>query len=386
MSDITASLQTLRTPWRAVAAAFALNGVLLGVWASRIPAITEIHGLSPSRLGLILLFMGAGALISFPLAGRLADSLGAARITRWVAVGYIFTLILIGVAPGPVWLAGAVFLFGMHHGSMDVVMNTWATEVEKHMGRSVMASFHAMWSFGAGAGAGIGYFATSAGLGVSSHFTLAALLFGALLLPFVLTPWQSETRPHDPNAAVFALPRGALVLVGIIALAAAVGEGAIADWGAVFLVQEAGAREAQATLGYTVFSIAMVAMRLSADRIITLAGPVAVARASGVIAAAGMLLALGFATLPMTLLGFALVGVGYAAAVPLAFSRAAIDPDIPPGQAIASVATLGYGGLLLGPPMIGFVAEATSLRVAFGLLAALALLITAFGSVLRREE
>ena len=374
----------IRTPWRTIAAAFALNGILLGIWASRIPAIVEIHGLSEARLGMMLLFMGCGALVSFPLAGRLADGLGAAPVTRVIAVSYGLSLILLALAPSPVWLAAALFVFGMMHGSMDVVMNTWATEVERHMGRSVMSSFHAMWSLGAGVGAATGFAATSYGWSVPQHFTAAALISAAVLLPFLTFPWTSVTRPHDPNAPAFALPRGPLVLVGVVAMAAAMGEGAVADWSAVFLRNVVGTDEAQATLGYTLFSVTMVAMRLVVDRFVTRFGAVPIARISGLAAASGMLLVAGFATLPASLLGFVLLGIGYAAVFPLAFSRAAADPLVPPGQAIASVATLGYGGLLLGPPLIGFIAEATSLRWAFLLLALLAFLISALAPVLRR--
>lgn len=375
----------LRTPWRGVAAAFAFNGLLLGIWAARIPAMVERHGLSESQLGLLLLFMGMGALVSFPLAGRLADSLGAVRLTRWVATAYVFTLVFVALAPSPAWLAAALFVFGMSHGSMDVVMNSWATEVEKHMRRSVMSSFHAMWSLGAGAGAATGFVATSLGWSVPLHFIAGSLLSGAILLPFLTIDWVSETRERTAGAPVFALPRGALVLVGIIALAAAMGEGAIADWSAVYLKDVVGSSEAQATLGYTVFSVTMVAMRLVVDRLVMRLGPVAMARLSGVLAAAGMIVVIGIPGLSTALAGFVLMGLGYAAVMPLAFSRAAADANVPPGQAIASVATLGYGGLLMGPPLIGFVAEATSLRVAFGILAALALLVTILAKVLARE-
>ncbi|SDJ06376.1 MFS transporter [Aliiruegeria lutimaris] len=385
MSDIRLPRVTaLRSPWRAVAAAFAFNGILLGIWASRIPAIVDRHGLSEAQLGLLLLFMGFGALVSFPLAGRLADGLGAVRITRAVSAAYVFTLLLIALAPSPAWLGAALFVFGMAHGSMDVVMNTWATEVEKLMKRSVMSSFHAMWSLGAGLGAATGYAATRLGWSIELHFTLGSLLSAGLLLPFLSLPWTSATRPHDPNAPIFAIPRGALVMVGIMALSAAVGEGAVADWSAIYLADVVGTDLSQAALGFTVFSVTMVAMRLVVDQLVLRFGPVRMAQASGVLSASGLLLVVSFATLPMTLAGFVLMGLGYAAVMPLAFSRAAIDANIPPGQAIASVATLGYGGLLLGPPVIGFVAEASSLRLAFALLAVLALTITVFARVLRR--
>ena len=174
------------------------------------------------------------------------------------------------------------------------------------------------------------------------------------------------------------------MLVGLLALASGAGEGAVADWSAIYLRDTVGTGEAQATLGYAVFSVAMVAMRLVADPLVTRIGPVRMARAAGVCAAAGVLLVTLPVTLPAALAGFALMGFGYATVVPLAFSRAAADPHVPPGQAIASVATLGYGALLLAPPTIGFLSEVTSLRTALMLLAGLAALITLLAPVLRR--
>ncbi|WP_068118173.1 MFS transporter [Tropicimonas marinistellae] len=375
----------IRTPWRAVAATFALNGVLLGSWASRIPAVMETHGLSEGRFGLLLLVMGVGALISFPLAGRLADRMGAVTVTHRLSWVYLLSLVLLALAPGPIWLAGAMLFFGMCHGSMDVTMNSWATEVEKHMGRSVMSSFHAMWSLGTGTGAAAGALATGLGLSVTTHFALAAIVFGAFFLWFAYIPWTSVTQPHDPDAPAFALPRGVLVLVGLMALASGAGEGAVADWSAVYLLKDIGATEARAALGFTVFSVVMVAMRLTVDRLVTWLGPVTVARASGLAAVAGLLLVILAPGLGVALAGFGLMGVGYAAVYPLAFSRAARDPDVPPGQAIASVATLGYSAILLAPPIIGFIAETASLRAAFTLLAGLSLLITLLAGVLRSE-
>lgn len=374
----------IRTPWRAVAAAFALNGILLGSWASRIPAIVETHGLSETGLAALLLCMGVGALVSFPLAGRLSDGVGAVRVTRAVAVIYLVGIVLVAAAPEPILLGAALFVFGGAHGAMDVCMNSWATEVEKAGRRSVMSSFHAMWSFGAGVGAGIGFAAVHLSVPVWAHFVGVAVLAAALFGPLMGIAWTSQTRPRGAADPVFALPRGPLLLVGLIALASGLGEGAMADWSAIFLTDVVGSGEASATLGYAVFSVTMVAMRLMVDGLVTRFGPTRVARASGLIAAAGLVLAILPATLTAALLGFALMGVGYAALIPVAFSRAASDPIVPPGQGIAAVATLGYGSLLMGPPAIGLLAEATSLRVAFAVLAVVALGVSALSPVLSR--
>ena len=372
----------LRTPWRCVAAAFALNGILLGSWASRIPAFVDRLALDERTLGALLLAMGIGALVSFPLAGRFSDRLGAARLTRWIAAGYLLSFVVLGVSFSMGMLAVALFAFGMFHGSMDVAMNSWASEVERHMKRSVMSSFHAMWSLGAGLGAAGGYVATSFGATPGMHFLITVVVSAAVFGPFLMAPWASETRTGAPQDPVFALPRGALILVGIMALAAGLGEGAAVDWSAVFLKETLQTPEAQATFGYAAFSVTMVVMRLCVDRLITRFGAVNVARASGLLAASGYALCAVTSALPVALAGFILMGLGYAAVVPMAFSRAANDPDVPAGQAIASVATLCYGAMLLGPPVIGFMAHATSLRIPFAMVGAAAVLIALFAPAL----
>lgn len=369
-----------RTPRVAVAAMFVLNGGLLGIWASRIPALAEKHVLGPNLLGLLLLCLAAGAITSFPLAGRLADRFGAAPVTRVIAVAYALALVALAVAPSLPLLGLSLFAFGMAHGAMDVTMNVWAAEVEKAAGRAIMASFHAMFSLGAGLGAGLGYFAIRQAVTVPAHFTVAGLGLAALALIFATAPWASQRSLKPRKKSLFAFPQGALALVGLIALASAMGEGAVADWGAVYLNGTLGTTEAQATLGYSAFSVAIFAARLVADLAIRRLGAARIARASGIAAIAGVLTMISATGLLTALSGFALMGLGYATLFPLAFSRAAADPGISPGHAIASVATLGYGGLLAGPPMIGFLAEVIGLRLALGSLAVFAVMIVAFAA------
>lgn len=379
---LTISLSAIRTPWRAVSAMFILNGALFGIWASRIPAAANRHELAPGQLGLLLLLMAAGAIVSFPLAGRTVDRLGSAVVTRRIALAYLLSLVLISFMPN-VWLLGtALFLFGMAHGAMDVAMNAWAAEVERKSGRPQMSSFHAMFSFGAGLGAASGYFAVSADLSMQVHFVLAASLFGTITFWFSSIGWVSENSGPEEKNPVYSLPKGPLFFVGFVAFCASIGEGAMADWSAIFLVDVAEANEANAALGYTLFSLAMVVTRLVGDRIIAALGPVLAARVAGFVAASGAALAVISAEYLPVLLGFMLMGVGYAVIMPLAFSRAANDTQLAPGQAIASVATLGYGGMLLGPPLIGFAAEATSVRLAFLILCCLALAIIVFAGTL----
>ncbi len=371
--------------WRAVAAMFILNGALFGIWASRIPAVRDRLDLTHEALGLGLLFMAAGAVCSFPITGRLTDKFGAVAITRVIAVLYTFSLILLALAGGFWSLAAFLFVFGAFHGSMDVAMNAWAAEVEQAYDKPVMSSFHAMWSLGAGLGALSGYGAVQMGLSVLQHFLLAGGVVVALALALSWVRWTSKRSASKPGS-VFALPSGALILVGFTALCGALGEGAVADWSAIFLRDVTGATESIAALGYAVFSVTMVAFRLAGGVVIARFGPVATARFGGVCAALGVFGVVSAGEAGLALAGFALMGVGYAVIMPLAFSRAANDPHVPPGQAIASVATLGYGGLLIGPPLIGFLAELMTLRLAFAVLLPLAVLIIVLAGALKRAD
>ncbi|MFW2587000.1 MFS transporter [Sagittula sp. SSi028] len=370
------------SPRLAVSAAFALNGALLGAWAARVPAVVDRFALSEAALGLLLLGLGLGALASFPLAGRGADRHGAYGVTCVLAVVYALGLLAVGLAPTVPLLAVALVFFGAGHGAMDVTMNAWAAEVERHAGKSIMPSFHAMWSLGAGVGAAGGWYAVRTDLGLGAHFVATGVLCVAVFGPLMMTRWTSDTTKGG-QAGLFTLPKGPLIAVGLIALCGGTGEGAVVDWSALYLTEVVGTSAARGALGFAVFSVTMVAMRLSVGRLITRYGAVAVARGSGLSAAAGvacLMISPGFGT---AMLGYVLMGMGYAAIIPLAISRAAADPHIPPGQAIASVATLGYGAMLLGPPSIGFLAEAWGLRLAFGLVGTLAICVIVAAGALR---
>jgi len=296
---------SIRRAWIAVAGMFALNGALFGIWASRVPAIADRHGLDHGALGLSLLFLAGGAVGSFPLAGRAADRFGAAATTRVLALVYPLALILLPLMPGPVSLAGALFVFGALHGAMDVAMNGWGAEVERRYRRPVMSSFHALFSLGAGLGAFSGYVAAGTEMSILAHFATTAAV---ATVPAVLLARVSWASPRTASAAgsVFALPSGALLLVGVVAFCASLGEGAMADWSAVFLRDVTGADESTAALGYAAFSAAMVAVRLMGDVAIRWLGVAATARAGGICAAIGAALAVASPGAGAVLAGFAI--------------------------------------------------------------------------------
>ena len=374
--------------WRAIVAAFALNGLLFGAWAARVPAFKDRFDLEPAILGLLLLALAGGAIVSFPLAGALSEKWGPDRLTIRCSWAYAPALVLLAVAPSAVTLGLALFVFGAMHGAMDVAMNGWGARVERKLDRSTMSIFHALFSLGAGLGAASGFLTASIGLGVTVHFCIVAVVGAALALPVMIAAREQspETQANKTTGPLFALPTGTLFLVGLVAFSVSMGEGAMADWSAVFLRVSLDVTEAQAALGYAVFSVAMVVIRFAGGVLVQRFGAVATTRASTATAFVGLIIAVASSSLTMTLAGFAFVGIGYAVVMPLVFSRAAMDPTMPSGPAIAAVATLGYGGMLLGPPVIGFVAQLTGVQLSFLVLAALALLAFVLASNLKVSD
>ncbi|WP_299372188.1 MFS transporter [uncultured Kiloniella sp.] len=388
----------LRSPRWAVTAMFILNGALYGSWAARIPSLKHSFDLSAGDLGLLLLLMSGGAIAAFPVSGGLTDRFGSAKVTLVCAVVCCVSIAMVGYSPVIAMLCVAVVLFGAGLGAMDVAMNAWAAEVERDYGRSIMSSFHAFFSVGAGIGAGLGAIAAWEGISYGHQFFILALILSPLIwfsaLPNVFSPSKEQLIPQKdkpepettkPKGPRLIMPRGALLVVALVAFSCAVGEGAMADWSAVFLTSVIKVGEGQAAFGYTVFSITMVAMRFVGDRLIIRFGPVNILRFCGGAALIGSSITATASGLWMTYLGLALMGVGYSIVFPLVFSRAANSKQLSPGVAIASVATFSYGGLLLGPPLIGFIAEISSLRFAFGLFVLLALVVV-IGSVAFRQN
>ncbi len=374
---------------RAVAINFFALGSAIGLWASRIPDLKQAHNLNEAQFGVLLLVMAFGAVISFPVAGFFVDRNGAANVTKVLSIATLFFVVSLAFA-SPLWVMGVfVFVTGCCIGSLDVAMNGWGAEVEKAAGRPMMSSFHGIYSLGAGAGAAAGAAALWAHMSLQGHFVLWGAVIATLVVYAVCTKWLAQPAPQLETGAkspVFVLPKGSLFFVGIMALVAALGEGAITDWAALYQIQELGFEKSQAAMGFAIFSVAMVVMRFAGDGLIARYGAVPVARLSGIAAVFGTLLVVAGTHIWLVWAGCAIMGLGNAVIFPLAMSRAAADQTMSTGAALAAVATLGYGAFLFGPPVLGFIGEAVSLRAAFGLVAVLALLIVFLAGTLKVED
>jgi MFS family permease len=374
----------------AVAAMFFYNGALLATWVSRIPALQSERGLSHGMLGLALLVIALGAVVAMPLAGWFSPRVGSRLVTQLTAVGMCVSLPFLVMAPNGPWFVVALFVFGAVHGALDVSMNTQAVAVEKRYGRPINSTFHALFSLGGLVGAAVGGLVAWAGIAPFAHFSVAALVLGGLIWTFAFPRLLDAGEPHERRAekvvrAKFAWPKPALIALGALAFFVMMGEGAMADWSAVYLRQATGAGEGVAAAGYAAFSITMAIGRFSGDWLSTRFGAVTLVRISGTIATVGMALAL-FRPSPLAgLMGFACVGAGFATVVPMAFTAAGRTPGVSAGAALATASTIGYFGFLLGPPVIGFVAELVGLRGALGLILLTSALIVVLAPVVRQS-
>jgi MFS family permease len=362
-----------------VAAAFLIHATVSGTWAPRLPAIKDSLELSDGELGTALVGLALGLLAGTRLAGVPVDRIGSRPLMR---VGFLLlcaTLVLPALAGGLVTLFLALFALGLASGMLDVAMNAQGIEVERHLERPLLSGLHGLWSVGLGIGAGVAALAAGAGVGPLEHFALvgAVLAVGSLVAMrgLLAAPLPDAGEPVGETGNVPWTP--ALVLLGVISFCSFVGEGAASDWSAVYLAQELSASPGLAAAGFAAFATAMALARFAADPLRARLGPVALVRGGSLLAAIGLFAGLTVHEPAAAIAAFALVGAGLAPIVPIAFSAAGdLDPRAT-GRLVGRVATLGYVGSVAGPIAIGWLAEATSLRAALGLVVLLALVVAA---------
>ena len=354
-----------------MAIVFFANGFGFASWASRVPAVRQALSLTDGQLGTALLALGAGALIAFPLAGGAIGRLGARTLTFALGIAYCIVLPQPAFMTSLFALSASLLLFGALNGAMDVSMNALAVKVEEHLGRPIMSGLHGMWSAGGVCGAALGGAMAHWNITPAVHLAVVAVVLSLAL--FTARRWLPSTpvEPVEPGPR-FARPQADTLGLGAIVMCAFLIEGAMADWSAVYLHDGLGTTAAVAALGYAAFSLSMMGMRLAGDSLFARWRASSLLRLFNASAAVAMAVALWTQSTPLTLGAFVLTGVGVAAVAPLVFGAAAKRSRRGPGFGIAAMATLGYGGFLLGPPLIGWLAQMTSLRIALLVLSALA--------------
>jgi MFS family permease len=366
-------------PRTAVAAAFLIHSMVSGTWAPRLPAIKESLELSDGELGTALVGLAIGLVVGTRVAGAPIDRWGSRPFMRAGFPLLAATLLLPALADNGVQLFLALLVLGVASGALDVAMNAQGIEVERTLRKPILSGLHGLWSVGLGLGAGVAALAAAAGLDPLPHFAIVAAVLALASLVFLrgLLPEHEQIRALEPDnedriPLRWTLP---LALLGVIVFCSFVGEGSASDWSAVYMTQELGTSQALGALAFASFAVTMATMRFVADSLRTRFGNVVLVRGGSLVAAGGLGLALLINEPAAAIAGFALLGLGLAAVVPIAFAAAGeMDPRAT-GSLVGRVATVGYVGSVAGPIAIGWLAEATSLRTALGLVVVLALVI-----------
>ena len=367
----------LSSPRVAVSAAFLIHSAVSGTWAPRLPAIKESLGLSDGELGTALVGLAVGLLIGTRLAGAPVDRFGSRPVMRAGFPLLAATLVLPGLADSLVTLFLALFVLGLASGALDVAMNAQGIEVERVLQRPILSGLHGLWSVGLGIGAGVAALAASIDAEPLEQFAVVAAVLAVASLVFMrgllAAHRPAPGEPREEHVIVRWTP--ALVLLGVIAFCSFVGEGAASDWSAVYMTQELGSSEALGAVAFAGFAVTMAITRFAVDPLRGRLGNVVLVRGGSLIAAAGLGIGLLVHEPAAAIAGFALLGLGLAPVVPIAFSAAGEHDPPATGRLVGRVATLGYVGSVAGPITIGWLAEATSLRTALGLVVVLALVI-----------
>lgn len=378
----TANPRSIDAARWAISTVFLLNGAGIGLWAAHVPTVQARMGIDTGMLSMVLLTVAAGALLAMPLMGGLTGRWGTRRMVLLSGFAFAAMTPLIMGAPSLPLLFIAAFLFGVSNGALDVAMNANASEVESARGLPTMSSFHGFFSLGGLFGAGIGGLLVGQGLGHGQGALMVGVVT-AVVLALSASRVMGFAASHGAGSH-FSLPRGAALSLGLLALLCFAVEGALVDWSALLMQERTGATAASAALGFSAFSIAMAACRFAGDRLIVRFGALRIMVIGGLAMFAGLALAVASTHFVLSAVGFALVGLGAANVVPLLFGAAARIPGMSAGNGVAAVATLGYGGLLLAPPVLGWVAMHSSIMVALGGLSLSGLVIALSARIIRR--
>lgn len=358
----------LRATRMALSALFLLNGVGIASWAAHVPFIKQRFEFSDALLGFALLSMSLGSVVTLLGGGRLIARFGSRLVIIVAGFTFCLALALLMLVPVAPLLFLLLPIFGTSIGAMEVGINVQSVEVEKRYARPIMSTFHALFSVGGLLGAGIAALSLAREVLPSVHMGIIALVLVAIVL--VGMPQLLRAEPSQgAGGTALALPRGPLLGLGMLAFFCLVAEGAMADWSAVYLRDRLGTDAAFAAAGYAAFSVAMAAGRFGGDALRARTGAVPLVRVSAALAALGLGVALLVAQPVAALLGFACVGLGLANIVPILFTAAGRTPGVASEVGIAAVVSFGYFGFLIGPPLIGFVAQVTSLSWGLALVA-----------------
>ena len=340
-------------------------GVVVGTWGTHIPSVKARYALSEATLSIVLLAVAVGTVLALFIAGRIVGRLGARRTTALAALSMSLLLGVVLEYPSVMALLPAMMIFGASMSLFDVAINTEGSELESVSGRTIMSNLHGMFSVGGMTGAALASYLFD--IEVAPHWQLFGVCGGIAIVSLIASLGMLETHAgsgEEGERAQFAWPRGLLLIIGILILAGMTAEGVMYDWSVLYLKQDVGMPQAQAALGYATFSAAMALSRFGGDFLRSRYSEQALLRFGATVAAVAMAIVLISANPLVAFVGFALAGAGLAPVAPILFNAATRVPGVSRAAAIASVTSIGYSGFMIGPPLIGSIATATSLTIA----------------------
>lgn len=373
----------------AACAFYFIQGLVFASWASRIPDIKQTLQLNDAALGSLLFVIPLGQMVAMAFSGYAVGKYGSRRMVTLAAILYPGALILLGLSRNVTELTAALFFFGMAANLSNISINTQGVGVERLYRRSIMARFHGLWSLAGFIGGLISTWMVSQHLNPLQHFCIIfAFCFITLL---IMRPFMLPRDPHARQATtttgkkkIFTKPDKYVFLLGLIAFGSMASEGTMFDWSGVYFESVINPGPDLVRLGYISFMCTMALGRFTADRLIIRFGVIPILQVSGVTIAAGLLLSVLYPHIIVSSLGFALVGFGTSSIIPMCYSLAGKSKAMIPSVAIATVSSIGFLGFLIGPPIIGFVAHASSLRWSFALIAVIGFMTTLIAPKIRR--
>lgn len=379
MKKLIQSFTTKRAYRVSVSAFFFIQGLVFASWASRIPDIKAALHLNDAALGGVLLAIPLGQMSAMALSGYLVSRFGSRKMLVIAAMFYPAMLVSLGAVTSVWQLVAGLFCFGISANMCNISVNTQGVGVERLYQRSIMATFHGLWSLAGFTGGLISTLMVGFDIPPLWHFCIIFAVTAILLVTMrgsLLPRDEQKKEKEEQKKKTFVKPDKFIILLGLIAFGCMACEGTMFDWSGVYFETVIQPSKELVRLGYVAFMCTMACGRFTADKLVTRFGVIPVIRTSGIIIATGLLLSVIFPYLVTATIGFLLVGFGTSSIVPLCYSMAGKSKVMQPGVALATVSTIGFLGFLLGPPVIGFVAQASNLRWSFALIAVIGLMTT----------
>lgn len=352
----------------AVAMFYFAMGLCFASWASRIPDIKTTLGLSEGQLGTILFAVPLGQLVIMPFSGKLVTRYGSKNILVISLILYALSLIILGLASEAWQLSSGLFVFGLFGNLANIAVNTQGVDTEALFKRTIMASFHGAWSIAGFSGAIIGLGMLALDLTPLNHFLIIVVLVIGMMLYASRFLIRAKEQIRFEKQRFFTKPDATLLWLGVIGFCCMASEGVMFDWSGVYFKEIIKAPGALVAVGYTSFMIMMATGRFLGDNLILKWGRKKIMQISGIMISTGLFTAVLFPNIIVATIAFMVVGLGVSTIVPTVYSMAGKNPNVPPGEALTIVSSVSFLGFLMGPPVIGYIAELSSLRVSFAII------------------